>query len=266
MIRVLELQLEWNTFSLDDDINFVEIVEIEGDDLGVALDVTWCEEDRDLELVSISLRVWHEYLARSEENVEVWLLLEIGLNADGAAVDVVDDKHLLEGYWLTRDEAWPEVHSGRAELDTGLASTADEEEVILGATHNLELELVALEVVLTDWQVRDLELLLSTLWYASSLWGDGDVLVHLALPDEVKVELTIVLDDDSLGLPLVDEEFTEVELVGLSGHHLHAVGACEDGMVDLVTLSFHVQYEWTGLPLHVADEVVVVVELIFWLE
>jgi hypothetical protein len=36
--------------------------------------------------------------------------------------------------------------------------------------------------------------------------------------------------------------------------------------VDLVALSFHVQYQWSGLPLDVADEIVVVIELVLWLE
>lgn len=76
--------------------------------------------------------------------------------------------------------------------------------------------------MLSDRQIGDLKLELPTFGHATSFRSDCDVLVDLPLPDEVEVELSIVLDDDLLGLPLVDEEFTKVKLMWLTWLHLHA--------------------------------------------
>jgi hypothetical protein len=150
------------------------------------------------------------------------LLLEVCLYRDGAAVHVVDHQHLSQWNGLAGDKARSKVNCGGAELDAWLACMANQEEVVFWTTHNLHHKLVVLEMVLSNRQVGDLEFDLFALWHAASFWSDCDVLVDLALPDEVKVELSVVLQDDLLGLPLIDEELTEIELVRLSSLHLDA--------------------------------------------
>ena len=79
------------------------------------------------------------------------LLLEICLDRDRTAVDIVDDQHLSEWNGLTSDKAGPKVHRSGAELDAGLTSSTKEKEIVFWATHDLQLELVALEMVLSNW-------------------------------------------------------------------------------------------------------------------
>mmetsp|Transcript_39618 Transcript_39618/g.60625 ORF Transcript_39618/g.60625 Transcript_39618/m.60625 type:complete len:572 (+) Transcript_39618:2645-4360(+) len=121
-------------------------------------------------------------------------------------------------------------------------------------------------MVLSDRQVNDLELHLVALGDAASLRKDGDVLVHLTLPHEVEVELSVILKDHLLGLALVDEELAEVEVVGLTRLQFGTAGTCEHGVVDLVALTFNVEYERSSLPLDVANQVIVVVQLVLRLE
>ncbi len=95
---------------------------------------------------------------------------------------------------------------------------------------------------------------------------DSDVLVDLALPHEVEVELTIVSQSDQLRFLLIDKEIAVIKLVGLGGCDWGAVDVCEDRVVDLVTLAFHIEHEWAGLALHVANQIVVVGQLELRLE
>jgi hypothetical protein len=125
-------------------------------------------------------------------HVEVRLLLEVCLDGDSAGVHIIHNEHLLDRHWLASDKAWAKVNSRGAELDARLASTSSKLEIVLRATHDLQLELVVLEVVLSNWQVGDFELDLFSFRHASSLWGDRDVLVGLSLPDEIEVELSTV--------------------------------------------------------------------------
>lgn len=155
-------------------------------------------------------------------NVKMRFLLKICLNGDSVGVNIVHDQHFLDWDWLTGHEAWTKVDSGGAELDSWLTGASGKLEIVFRTTDDLKLELVALEMVLTDWQVGDFEFHLLSFRYTSSLGRDRDVLIDLPLPDEIKVELTTVLEDDCLCLPLIDEELAEVKLMWLTGLHLYA--------------------------------------------
>jgi hypothetical protein len=155
-------------------------------------------------------------------NVKMSFLLKISLNRDSICVNVVHNQHFLDWYWLTSHKAWTKVYSGGAELDTWLTGTPSKLEIVFWTTYDLKLELVVLEMVLTDWQVSDFEFDFFSFWYATGLWRDRDILIDLSLPDEIKVELTTILKDDCLCLPLIDEELAEVKLMWLTGLHLYA--------------------------------------------
>jgi hypothetical protein len=126
-------------------------------------------------------------------NVEMRFLFEISLDRDGVGVHVVHNQHLLDWHRLTSDKAWAEVYNGGAELDTWLTGTPSKLEIVFRTTHDLKLELVAFEMVLTDWEVCDFEFDFFSFWYTSSFWCNRDILVDLSLPNEIKVELTTIL-------------------------------------------------------------------------
>jgi hypothetical protein len=86
----------------------------------------------------------------------------------------------------------------------------------------LKLQLVVLEAVLSDWQICDFKLDLISLWNTTSFWCDGDILVNLPFPDEVKVEVSTVLEDHSLILSFVYEEVSEIELMRFTREHFHS--------------------------------------------
>ena len=102
------------------------------------------------------------------------------------------------------------------ELDSGLASAASQHELVLGTTHNGQVHLEVAHLVLRDRCIVNLDLDFVALLDCASLWRDLDVLVDLTLPDEVKVEFTVVSEDHLLRLLFVDEELSEVESEGLA--------------------------------------------------
>lgn len=155
-------------------------------------------------------------------HVEMGLLLEISLDRDGAAVDIVHHQHLLDWHRLAGDEAWPEVDSCGTELDAWLSCATYQLEVVLRPTNNLELELVILEMVLSNRKVSDLELDLFAFWNATSLRSDSDVLVDLSLPYEIEVELSTIAHYNSLGLLLVDKEISVLKFVRLTSTHFNS--------------------------------------------
>jgi hypothetical protein len=95
-------------------------------------------------------------------------------------------------------------------------------EVVLRPTNNLELELVILEMVLSNRKVSDLELDLFAFWNATSLRSDSDVLVDLSLPYEIEVELSTIAHYNSLGLLLVDKEISVLKFVRLTSTHFNS--------------------------------------------
>jgi hypothetical protein len=64
-----------------------------------------------------------------------------------------------------------------------------------------------------------------------------------------------------LGLYLIDEEFSEVELACFSRGSAHLRLVSHHGVVDLVTFTLNVQGQWSSLSLNVALQVVVVSQL-----
>lgn len=69
-----------------------------------------------------------------------------------------------------------------------------------------------------------------------------------------------------LGLGLIDEEFTEIQVAGLASSNFDLRHICLDSVVDLVSFALNVEDEWTSLTLDVALQVVVVCELILGVE
>lgn len=75
MVRILKLELKRNTFTLDDDIDLVEIVEIEGDLFLVGLHLTGREHDWDFNLtlgILIIVRLWHQNCTRYKIEIKMW--------------------------------------------------------------------------------------------------------------------------------------------------------------------------------------------------
>jgi hypothetical protein len=167
---------------------------------------------------------------------------------------------------LSHHEAWAEVEGSGVQFDTWLSCVTNKLEVILWTTDDVEGDLKVLKLMLSKWKVVDLEFNFRSFLYTSSFWSDSDVLVNLTLPYKVKVEFSIVSNGDLLGLSLVDEEFTEVKYIRLSCTDFLLLLISKHGVVDLVSLSFDVENEWSGLSLHIAGKVVVVRQLILRLE
>jgi hypothetical protein len=80
----------------------------------------------------------------------------------------------------------------------------------------------------SKWQIGDFELNFSSFLDSPSFGSDDDILVGFLFPDIVEVEFAAVLYVDCLGLLLVDEEVSIVELVWLSGLHLDSVDISKD--------------------------------------
>jgi hypothetical protein len=76
MIRVLQIEVERNTLTLDLQIDKVKTIEVELDRLRVLANLSWSENDWDLKLVLFS---WHEDLTWDYREVEIVRLLEISL-------------------------------------------------------------------------------------------------------------------------------------------------------------------------------------------
>lgn len=129
------------------------------------------------------------------------------------------------------------------QLDTWLARFADQVELILGSTDDGEGALVRLELVLSNRQVVDLNLDLTTLLDSASIRRDGHVLVDLTFPHEVEVELSIVCKDDLLSFPLVDEEFSEVKLGGLVSGGFDLWLVSKDCVMNFVAFALDVQHK-----------------------
>jgi len=121
-------------------------------------------------------------------------------------------------------------------------------------------------VVLSNRQVNNLEFNLVSLGDTTRLWRDSDVLVDLSLPYEIEVKFSAVLENHFLCLSLVYEEFAEVELVGFSCLQFYSSHSSEDRVVDFVSFSFHVKNQGAGFSLDIAEQVVVVVQLVLGLE
>jgi hypothetical protein len=88
----------------------------------------------------------------------------------------------------------------------------------------------------------------------------------LASPDEIEVELSLVNEDYLLGLSLIDKELSEIKLVWLSRLHLNLGATSKYGVMNLVSLTFNIEHQRSGLSLDVANQVVIIVQLIFGLE
>jgi hypothetical protein len=70
--------------------------------------------------------------------------------------------------------------------------------------------------MLSNRKVGDLEFLLTSLYHTPGLRSDGHVLIHLALPYEVKIELSRVNHSHLTGLLLVNKELSKVEIARLA--------------------------------------------------
>ena len=90
LIGVNKLELHGDAFSGDGDIDGVEAVEIELDGFLVLLDYARREDDGDFELDGSVFSRWQENLARSELDIKVGLLLEVGYLHRDRAVVIVD--------------------------------------------------------------------------------------------------------------------------------------------------------------------------------
>ena len=120
--------------------------------------------------------------------------------------------------------------------------------------------------MLRDRRIVDLDFNFASFLHGACFWRDLDVLVDLALPHEIEVELTAVRQDHSLALLLIDEELPEVEVEGLSGLCFHSGLVSEHGVVDLVAFALDIQDQGPSLPLDVAGQVIVVLDLVLRLE
>ena len=117
--------------------------------------------------------------------------------------------------------------------------------------------------MLCDGQVVDLDCDFRSLLNGASIWSDGNILIDLTFPDKVEVELTVVSQCDTLGLLFIDEEITKVELVRLGCFDFTSLFLFRvHTVMDLVAFSFDVENKWSGLPLDVADEIIVVGQLV----
>lgn len=190
-------------------------------------------------------------------------LLKVGLERDSLLVLVSDFKDLLDGSSIRGDKAWTEVENAGVEFDTRLSCLSRQHKVVSRSRNDSQSALVVREVMLCDGQVVDLDCHFRSLLNGASIGSDGNILIDLTLPDKVEVELTVVSQCDTLGLLLIDEEIAEVEFVWLSSFDftsLFLFGV--HTVMDLVAFSFDVENKWSGLPLDVANEIIVVSQLV----
>ena len=210
MIWVLEIKCKRNTFATHLDVDLVETIEVKLNRLIVESHLTWVEQDRYLELL-----FGHQYLSWNHVEVKMELLLKVRLERDGLLVLVSDFKDLL--YWgsIRGNKAWTEVKNAGIEFYSRLSCLSRQHEVVSWSRNNRQSALVIGEVVLCDRQVVYLDGHFRSLLNGASIRSDGNILVDLALPDKVEVELTVVRQSDTLGLLLIDEEIAKVEFVRL---------------------------------------------------
>ena len=97
--------------------------------------------------------------------------------------------------------------------------------------------------------------------HGACLRCDLDILVHLAFPDEIKVEFTAVCQDDLFCLLFVDKEFAVVEGERLASLNVDTRFISLDRMMNLVSLALYVKDKRPGLALDIAAQVVVVLKL-----
>lgn len=116
---------------------------------------------------------------------------------------------------MSHDEAGTKIICLEAELYSGFASVAVQHEIIFGARDDVQGDFVVLKLVFCDRQVGNLKRGLGALLYGTCLRVNCHILVHLALPNEVEVELTVVSQCYNLCLFLIYEEITVFKLVGL---------------------------------------------------
>jgi len=258
--RVLQVKVERDSLAGHLKIDEVKsVVEIQPDGLMVLSDLSGGEHNWDLELLVLS---GHQDGSWNQWEVEEVLLLESRLKGDCLRVLVGDLKHLLDRSRLRSDEAGAEVEDVRVEFDARLASFAAELEVVLGTTDDGQHHLEVFHLVLGDRSVVDFDDHFGTCLDSASLGRNTDrVFVQLTFPDEVEVKFSVVRQDNILGLLLVDEEFTEIEVEGLAGLNFDTGLVSEDRVVDLVTFALDVEDERASLALNVALKVVVVSQL-----
>ena len=127
---------------------------------------------------------------------------------------------------------------------------------------------MVLEGVLIRRVIHNFDLLFSSLLDSTRVGDNADRGLELGFPGEMEAELTVVLESDLADLALVNEEFSKVEgerlgFLNLSkGADFNSLGlTSEDLVVDLVTFSLDVESQGSGLPLHIADQVVVIGQL-----
>lgn len=168
------------------------------------------------------------------------LLFKVCLDRDCARIHILCDKHLLKRHWVSRDEAWAEVHNILTELDARFSRASCKNKVVLWSTDDLHLNLVSLKLVFADRHVGNFKLLLISLRHAACFRIYGNIFVYLAFPDKVKVKLSIVLYQNFLNLAFIDEEFPELKSMGISWLHFRSLRTCEHRVVDFVSFSFHI--------------------------
>jgi hypothetical protein len=133
------------------------------------------------------------------------------------------------------------------QLYAGLSSQSCQVEVVLGSTHNVERAFVVLEVMFVTRSVGKANFNFGSLLDGTCVWFNSDILVKLSSPNEVKVELSVVLEKYLSDLFLVDEEFPKVERRSDSGslgtlYDFLSWLTAEDLVVNLIAFSFDVQH------------------------
>lgn len=184
-------------------------------------------------------------------------LLEVRLNAEGLCIKVLDLEVLLDSGWLPGNEALTEVEHCRVEFDTRLACQSSQIEVVFRTTDDVQGALVVLKRVLCNWQINQVNLDFSAFLNSTSIRDNSHIFVDLSLPHEIEVEFSVVLEYHFANFSLVYKEFAEVNWARRRRasewlRHFDSWFTGKDLVVDLISFTFNVEHERTGLSLNVA--------------
>lgn len=192
---------------------------------------------------------------------------EVAFDTDSLNINVGNSQHLLDGCRLACHKAGPKVEQLLIQFDAGFARRTSKAEVVLGSTDDGHLKSVVLELSFRHRQVRNLHSQFASLLNCSCFRSDGHGLVdRRTFPNEIKVELTFVLQYDIFGAAFVDEELSEVESHGFTGDALAGRSISQDLVMDLVAFTLNIEDKRTGLALDIAHQVVVVGQFVFGAE
>ena len=111
---------------------------------------------------------------------------------------------------LAHHEARPEVIGEEAELDSGLARTADQSEVVARPRHDLERGFIVFQFVLAQWEICDFELAALALLHGAAFRGYCHIFISRAFPDKIEIKRSTVLHSHALRALLIHEEVPEL--------------------------------------------------------